>query len=809
METLWQDLKYGARQLARAPGFTIVAVLTLALGIGANTAIFSVVHAVLLQPLPYSEPDRLLALAEADSSGPFPITTSFGTFQEWKARSSSFERMALHRGWSPTLLTREGPERLQARRVSAEFFSLLRVRPALGRDFQGDEDRPQQWRVVIVSHGLWERRFSADPELIGKTISLNGTAFIVVGVLPQEFRPVFFSDAASPVELWAPLGYAAQDPFACRSCRHLQAVGRLRDGVGLEEARAELNAIERSLVREFPNDFAPDSFVAATPLRDDLVGRVRPVLFLLLGTVGFVLLIGCANVANLLLARAAGRERELAIRSALGAGRVRLLRQLLTESILLALLGGVAGLLLSLWAIELLLAFDPENVPRLENVRLDSPVLLATLLLSVLTGLLVGVVPALQPARLNLSTALKEGGRGTAGAGHARLRGLLVSAEIALACLLVVGAGLLLKSFVLLLDVDPGFEPRNLLTLNTYALGPRYPEMKPVAQFYADAFSRILALPGVEAVGAITPLPLSSGFDRAGFHIEERPVATDAEAPSVDRYIVTGDFLRALGVPLLAGRDFTKEEKATDAGVALISRSVARDFWPSEDPIGKRIKLGGSVDPWRTIIGVVGDVRHYGLHAPPSHQVYLTGAAEPGFGLTLVVRTTTPPARLERAVRGAIWSVDSERPIYAVATMEEIVAASIAQRRFALFLLAAFAGLALLLAVVGVYGAMAYSVAQRSQEIGIRMALGASAREILRLVVGQSLRLILPGVALGLLGAGLLARLLATLLYQVRPTDPTTFAAVSLLLMAVALAACYVPARRATRVDPMTALRYE
>jgi putative ABC transport system permease protein len=795
--------------LARSPGFTAVAVLTLALGIGANTAIFSVVNAVLLRPLPYPESDRLVALAEVESSDEEPVTTSFGTFSEWKARSRTFQHMALYRKWSPTLLGGEEPERVEARRVSADFFSVLGVRPVLGRDFRPEEDRPDQWRVVLLSHNLWQRHFHADPEVVGKTVSLNGTAYTVVGVMRSDFRPAFFEGVAQPIELWAPLGYGPEQPWACRSCRHLQAVARLRSEVPLEQARAEINTIERSLVGEFPNDFPETSSVAVTPLKERLVGDVHLALMVLLGTVGFVLLIGCVNVANLILARAAGREREMAIRSALGAGRGRLLRQLLTESMLLALVGGGAGLSLSLWGVELLSGLGAQDIPRLGEASLDARVLVGTLLVSLLAGLLVGIAPAMGPSRLNLSAALKEGARVCDGRGHARLRATLVTAEIALACLLSVGAGLLIRSFVQLLNVDPGFETRYLLTFTTHASGPRYEGMEASAQFYHEAFDRIEALPGVEAVGAVTPLPLSSGFDRAGFLIEERPVAHDSEAPSVDRYCVNGDYLRAMRIPLLSGRDFSEEEKATGAPVVLISQSTAHQFWPNQDPIGKRVKLGGSTGPWLTIVGIVGDVRQYGLHATPTNQVYATGATEPGLHLTVVVRASSPPAALERPVREAIWLVDKERPIYGVATMDQVIAESVAQRRFAMLLLAAFAGLALLLALVGIYGVMAYSVTERTHEIGIRSALGATRRQILELVLGQAMVFTAAGIGLGLLGAAALTRLLATLLFEVKPIDAVTFASVAVLLAFVALLACLIPARRAARVDPMVALRYE
>ncbi|MBI3666858.1 MAG: ABC transporter permease, partial [Acidobacteria bacterium] len=624
MQTFLQDLRYGIRMLAKSPGFTAVAVLTLALGIGANTAIFSVVKAVLLNALPYRQPERLVTLAEADKDTLNPTNTSYGTFVEWRARSRSFEKMALFRGWSATLAGVGEPEQLRGMRVSSGFFDVLGVKPLEGREFLPEEDRPDRRYVVMLSHGFWQRRFGGDPGVVGKRITLDEVPFTIVGVLPAEFRPLLFSAWSQPPDLWAVLGYDASLPYACRTCQHLQAVARLKAGVTIGQATAEMKAVDQSLVREYPTDYPADAYVIITPVRDRVVGNVDKALWILLGAVGFLLLIACANVANLLLARATARRKEVALRAALGAGRMRIARQLLTESLLVALLGGAGGVLAAMWSTSALTTLGPKQIPRLDEITVDASVLLFALGASVLTGVLFGLAPAFQASRVDLNKALKDAGRGSDGASRHDLRGLLVVGEMALAFVLVVGAGLLVKSFARLLQVDPGFDPKRVLTLNISLAGSKYRENPAaVARFYEQSLEGVRALAGVEAAGVTTALPISGGYDRAGFIVQDR-LLPDPEVPSVDRYIVSPGYFRALRIPLKRGRLFTEQDRADSLPVALVGEALARQQWPGEDALGKRIQLGGRDEkkPWYTVVGIVGDVRQYSLDNPPTMQAY-------------------------------------------------------------------------------------------------------------------------------------------------------------------------------------------
>jgi putative ABC transport system permease protein len=809
MQTLWQDLRYGARMLLKNPGFTLIAVITLALGIGANTAIFSVVNAVLLRPLPYPDSDRLVMLStNAEKDGALG-NTGYTTFVDWHERSQSFERMVVIRSWGGVLTGQGEPEVIRGLRVSADYFKLLGVSPALGRDFRAEEDRPDTRFVVVISHALWQRRFNSDPQVVGKQLILNDQPFTIVGVMPPSFTDFLAANFHEAAEVWGPVGYDITQPFACRDCQHLKAIARLKPDITLAQARAEMGPIMNVMAREHPKIYATPT-ISVARLQDQFTGAIRPALYLLLVAVGLVLLIACANVANLLLARASERAREMAIRAALGAGQWRIMRQLLIESALLSLIGAAAGLLLALWGTELLTSLSPAKMLQLQPVRTDARVLGFTLLVSLLTGLLFGLAPALQAARQDAQLALKESSKSSPGKRQRRLRDSIVVAEIVFALALLIGAGLLIRSFAHVLDTKPGFDSRNLLTMMISASSAnRYRETAQVSAFYSEVIKRIEALPGIEAAGVVSNLPFGGNMDMYGFHIEEKPLANPAEAPSAERYSVSPDYLRAMGIPLLRGRGFTEQDSANAPLVALINSTAAQRIWPNEDPLGKRIRLGGIDNPLRAIVGVVGDVNHYDLETAPDLQSYVPHAQWTDSYMQLVVRTTTDPGAITGAVRRTIHALDPDMPLHKVATMRQLVSTSVAQRRFTLLLIAVFAGVALLMAAIGLYGVMAYSVTQRIREIGIRVALGAQSADVLRLVVGQGMRLIALGVALGLMTALALTRLMKKLLFEVSATDPVTFASIAALLALVALLACWVPARRATKVDPMVALRCE
>jgi predicted permease len=804
------DVSFSARTLRKNLGFSLVAVTTLALGVGANTAIFSVVKAVLLNQLPYGEPGRLVKIAESDPDTPRPETVDFTTTYDLRARSRSFQSLSLYRDGAGAMVEGGEPELLQGMRVNYDFFDTLGVKLQLGRAFLPEEDRPDRRREVILTNGLWRRRFGADPHVLGRTVKLSGNSFVVVGVLPAHFRPLAAPGGSLLPEIFMPLGYDLSQPSACRGCQHLQLIGRLKPGVPVGEARAELNTIMRDIVREHPKDYAREAGVALTPLRDQLVGRVSRALWVLLGAVGFVLLIACANVANLVLARATGRAKEIALRAALGASRARLVRQLLTESLLLALAGGIAGVMLAYWGTATLASLGPREFPRLDEIRMDTPVLLFGLAASLLTGVLFGLMPAFRASRVDLTTALKDMGKSTSGRSGHGLRTLLVTAELALAFVLVVGAGLLGKSFLHLMSVDPGFDPHNVLTLSTYVYGERYQKPEAELNYYRQVLERLRATPGVESVAMVSTLPLGS-FDRSGFHIQDHPLANASDAPGADRYSVSPDYFQVMKIPLKRGRVFTGQDVTGTPGVAVISESCARSQFPNQDPIGKHIQLGGRHDdkPWLTIVGIVGDIRQYALDRPSNMEAYVVQAQDLSFGYNLVARTGLDPRRLERAVRAVFLAVDKTQPVFHVQPMEMYLADSLAERTFTLALVGVFGGLALLLAAVGIYGVVSYAATLRTREVGIRMALGAERRAVLGMVLREGLKLVGAGLATGLLASVALTRLLSSLLFEVRPSDLATLLCVTLVLAAVALVATWLPAWRASRVDPMVALRYE
>jgi predicted permease len=808
MQTFLQDVRYGIRSLLKRPGFTLIAVVTIALGIGANTAIFSVVNALLLRSLPYTDSDRLVMLSViGDDSGKVG-NTGFATFADWQERSQVFEQMALIRSWGGVITGQGEPEMVNGLRVTSEYFRMLSVSPMLGRDFKLEEDRPDTRFVLMLSHAFWQRSFGADPNIIGKPVRLSDQTFTVIGVMPPGYEDLLAANFYKPADVWAPLGYDTTQGWACRDCQHLKAFGRLKAGVSFDQAKTEMSAVMEGIRRENPKVYANPG-IAMIRLQEHLVGGLRPALLVLLVAVGFVLLIACANVANLLLARANQRTREIAIRLALGASRARLIRQLLTESLLLSLTGAGLGLLLAMWGTELLVRLSPATILKLQETKTDGRVLGFTLLLSLLTGVLFGLLPALQASKSDVQLALKESSTASQSSRQNRLRGLLVVSEIALAMVLLVGAGLLIRSFERILSVTPGFEQRNLLTMMVPATGTKYAEEEQVRNFYRNVLDRVKALPGVEAAAIVSNLPLGGNYDGSGFHVEEKPLANPSEAPSAQRYGISPEYLRAMNIPLLRGRQFTEQDAANTPLVALINETAAKRFWQNEDPIGKRIILGGVNNPKRTIVGIVRDVRHQGLDDAPEMQAYGPHAQWTDSHMQIVVRTSVDPASLTAAVRGEIRAVDANTPVYQIATMRQLVSDSVAQRRFTLALLSGFAAIALLMAAIGIYGVMSFAVSQRTREIGIRVALGAQARDVLKLVIRRGMALVAAGVLIGLVGAFALTRLMESLLFGVGATDPMTFTGISLLLGIVALLACYLPARQASKVDPMIALRCE
>lgn len=801
METIWQDFRYGARMLRTRPGFAAVAVLTLALGIAANTTIFSVVNAVLLRPLPYKEPDRLMTVWEAFLNAPGvqnPAAPS--NFIDWRDQSTSFEEMVAY-STNPVSLTEAGePEKATALYTSDNFLRLLGVEPMLGRGFaRGEITQPGEMKVIVISYGLWQRRFGGERGVLNKQVKIDGNPVTIVGVMPPSFQY-----PSSGIDLWLPTMMSPQ-VSGTRQAHYLRVLGRLKPGVTQQQAQAELDAIAKRLREQYP-DSNKQIGVSLNPLHEQLVGDMRRPLLILLAATGFVLLIACVNVANLLLARASARHREIAVRLALGAGRWRIIRQLLTESALLSVLGGIAGLLLTLWGVPVLVSLTPANIAQAKSTSIDNRVLVFTLAVSLLTALIFGLVPALQATKPNLNESLKEGSRETVGGSRGWVRGTLVIAEIAMALVLLIGGGLLIRSFAQLSSIDPGFRNDHLLTLEVYPPYTKYPSTAERAGFYNELLRRVESLPGVEAAGVVTVLPAKGDLGQMTY-ITEQP-GTVKVVPALPRTSSAGYF-RAMGMPLVAGREFNAQDLPNTTSVAIINEAMAQASWPGENPIGKRMKMGVETQPWLTIVGVVKDIR-FRLSMRPAAQVYLPYMQSPSFGpRDLALRTKIDASSLMAAVRTEVWAIDKDQPIANVSTMDQLLADSIERPRFNTLLLAIFSVIALVLAAVGIYGVMSYTVTQSTREIGIRMALGAQAADVLKLVVGQGLVLALIGVGIGVAGAFGLTRLLATLLYGVTATDPLTFAGVSVLLMVVALLACYVPARRATKVDPMVALRYE
>jgi predicted permease len=812
---MFKELRYAARTLLKRPGFSLVAVFTLALGIGANTAIFSVVNATLLRPLPFKDPERVVLVwgylpKMAQVADKLP--NSSANYVNLKAQSQSFEQLAAFRSWSWQLTGEGEPERVRGARVTAEFFEAVGAGPALGRVFTAEEDRPNSARVALISHGLWQRRFGGDKNVVGRTMMLTGQSTMVIGVMPEGFR---FPGGANLIpglqfamqnDVWMPLAITEEERQQHGNL-NLAVIGRLKPGVSALQGETELRAVQQGL---------PLGNIGFTlnivPLHKQMVGSIRKPLFVLLATVALVLLIACANIANLLLARATSRQKEIAIRAALGAGRRRIVGQLLTESLLLSLAGGAFGLLLAIWGNSLLVSLIPRDVPRIDNVGIDANILLFTFAISVVTGLIFGLVPALQASRFDLNSSLKDGTRGMpAGVGQNRLRSLLVVSEVAMAMVLLVGAALLMKSFVRLLEVKPGFNPENVLTMQVQLadLAPsRYEREEERAAFFQRLIDRLKALPGVENAGGVLTLPLSGAFESTDVVLEGQQPATFEQSPEADYTIVTTNYFETLQIPLLMGRHFNAHDKRDSPRVIVINDILAQRLWPGEEPVGKRFRVGFEEQP-REVIGVVGSIKQTALDAAARPAMYLPHSQAPNSGMTVLVRTKGEPLSMAAAVREEVRAIDKDVPVAEVQTMEKILGKSVAQPRFSMLVVGLFAVLALVLSAVGIYGVMAYSVSRRAHEIGVRMALGAGAGQVLKLVLRDGMSPALAGIGLGLLGAFALTQLMASLLFGVSAKDPGTFAGVAVFLGLVAFIACYIPARRATKVDPLIALRNE
>lgn len=807
MEGLLQEFRHGLRLLARSPGFTAVAVLTLALGLGATISVFELINTVTLRPLPYSEPDQLFTLWESQD-GTDRESLAPAEFAYWRARSKSLEKMAAYTYWLPSLTGVERPEALLAARVSAELFHLLDVEPFLGRVFSSEEDDPGGERVAVLGHGVWQRAFGSDRKVVGRQVRLGGEKYTIIGVMPSGFQfPLQEELPGQRVGLWVPLRLDSEE-LNNRADHYLDVVARLASGISPERADAEMRELSQRFEGEHPDPQSHHPMVLV-PLQERLVGHLRPAFQILLGAVACVLLVACANVVNLLLVRVVGREKEIAIRAAVGATRLRLARSFVIESLLLATLGGVSGLLLAHWGLSLFVALNPASIPRIREISVDIRVLAFTLAISVLAGLVSGLTVVLTGGKPNLQESLKEGGfttwgRGIAGKG---IRSLLVVAEVALAVLLTVGAALLIQSYIRLQAVDPGFTTDNVLTCWIFHSDAKYQDPHRVVAFYRELLPRLESLPGVRSAGAVNSLPLTDSNLISGIELEGAQ-GRDGSNRSVAAFrVVSPDYFETLRIPLVRGRYFSAGDDSRNPEVVIINQAMARRLWPGQDPLGKRLKLDAANPAWRQIVGVVGSVHFAGPSREPGAEVYVPQAQNPLQQVSLVVRTAGDPKDLIRAVRSEVLAIDRDQPIFDVRTMKELMAGSLAEPRFRTALVTLFSVLAFFLAILGIYGVLSYSVGQRTHEIGVRVALGAGAPEVLRMILGQGMRLTLVGVLLGLAGAFALTRVLSSLLFGVAAGDLATFAGVSLSVIAAAVVACFIPARRATRVDPLLALR--
>ncbi len=806
MDSLLRDLKFSARSLLKRPALTLIAIVTLAIGIGANSAIFSTINALLLKPLPFPDPEHIVAIWEkVPSRGVVRNEVALANYLDWKTQNGTLDQVGLIRWWSTNLTGADSPERVQGFLVTANFLEIAGVKPMLGRGFSPEQNQPGQDAVALLTYNLWQRRFGADPNIVEKTILTNGITRTVIGVMPPEFN------YPKGAEIYAPI---AMTPELARSrdSHSYWGIGRLKPGVSLPAAQADLDQIAGRLEQQFP-DTNTGRGVVIYPVLEDTVRMYSTALWVMMAAVGFVLLIGCANVANLMLARATGRQREIALRAALGASRFRIIRQLLTESVLLGMAGGVLGVLIAYWGVDAIRTGNPGEAARYapgwSHLGINFPVLAFTLLISVLSGLLFGLAPAWQLSKPDLSSSLKEGGR-QATSSSRRLRGLLVVSEVALSLMLLVSAGLMLRSFLRLVGTDPGFNADSLLTMNLILPGAKYKEEPQRGAFYSELVSRVSAMPGVESAAAVNYLPLGGSNSSDAFLVEGIPEPPHGQ-DFIGRYrVCTPDYFRTMGIPVLKGRGFTDQDRAGAPPVIIVNETLARKYWRNQDAVGKRMRFTGPIDrsPWIQVVGVVKDVKHE-LNLPVTEEYYLPHAQDSWGAMVVVAKTRVEPVTLAAAIRQEVAAIDKDQPVFDVRTMREVRAISLALYSFSSVMLTIFGGVALLLAAIGIYGVMFYAVTQRTQEIGIRMALGARAMDVVKLVVKNGMSLALIGVAVGLAGAYALTRLLASLLVDVTPTDAVTFSIVTALLLLIALVACYLPARRATKVDPLVALRYE
>jgi putative ABC transport system permease protein len=806
MESLRSDISYALRNLLKRPGFTIIAVTTLALGIGANTAIFSAINALLLKPLPFPELDRVVAIWDKmPSRGVLHNEVAMANYLDWQAQSQSFEQLALYRWWSANLTGAETPERIQGFLVTANYLDALGMKPIMGRNFLPEENQPGKDAVAIITHSLWQRRFGGDPNIINKTITINTISRTIVGVMPEHFN---FPKGG---EIYAPLPMTPE-VMRSRGNHSYYVVGRLKPGVSIESSQADIDNLTARLEQQYPETNAGWG-ATVFPIVADTVRQYDTALWVMMAAVGFVLLIACANVANLMLARATGRRKEIALRAALGASRWRIIRQLLTESLLVALLGGALGILVGFWGIDALRAGNPGDAakfaPGWYQLGVNFSVLAFTLGLSVFSGIVFGLAPALQMSKVNLNDSLKEGSRQTSGSSH-RLRSSLVVFEVALSLMLLVGAGLLARSFLSLLRTDPGFNPHNVLTMNLVLPAAKYTEQPLRAAFYDSLVQRVRTYPGVESAAAVNYLPLGGSNSSNSYLVEGVPEPAPGQENEGRYRVSTPDYFHTMGIRVVKGRGFTEQDKAGTPPVVVVNETLARKHWPGEDPVGKRIRFDGppETNQWFEIVGVVQDVKHE-LNIPVTPEYYRPHAQDAWNAMVLVAKTSVEPGSLANAIRQQVWAIDKDQPVFDVRTMQEVRSMSVALYSFSSVMLAIFAGVALLLAAIGIYGVMAFAVTQRTQEIGIRMALGARAFDVLNLVVRNGMKLALLGIVIGLAGAWALTRFLKQMLVGVEATDLLTFSVVSICLLLAAFVACYLPARRATKIDPLKALRYE
>jgi putative ABC transport system permease protein len=820
MHTLLQDFRYGLRTLRKSRGFAAAAVLVLALGIGANTAIFSVVNSVLLRPLPFPHPEQLVQVWHTPPQTSFPgmkeFAVSAANYLDWAADNHVFQRIAIYT-WSSFNLTGTGePQFVNARRVSSSFFPLLQAQPMLGRVFSPEEDQPGHDHVVVLNESFWRNQFGADRNIVGRDLTLDGAAYRVIGVMPAKFQFPISSDPANSAKLWAPLAMTDRER-AVRGEHHYAVIGRLREGISVQQAQAEMDTISHRLEQAYPADDKGWGAVVK-PLREELVGDVRTPLLVLLGAVALVLLIACANVANLVLARTLSRQKEIAVRTALGASRGRLIRGVISETVVLSLIGGLLGLLIAHFGVKLIVAFLAARLPRASDIGVDGWVLAFTVAVSLLAGVIAGLVPAMRMSNVNVNEALKQGNRTSSDAAGNRTRGLLVISEVALSLMLLIGAGLLIRTLWMLRNVDPGLDPHNVLALTPSIPATAYPQPAQEIAFYRQALEKVDAIPGVMSAGAIDSLPLSGNGSNQPIQIQGRPVQAMADQPEVAVRVISRDYLRTMHIPLLRGRDFGDQDTPESIGAVLISQSLAQRFWRNEDPVGKHLTMTFFPGKTREIVGVVGDVKDRGLDvAEPEATLYMpleqlappATAAWRSFPLWIVVRTQSEPTIVTSAVINAVHQLNPELPIVDVTTMENFVAESLSQQRFNMLLLGVFAGVALLLAGVGIYSVLAYTVRRRVREIGIRMALGAQTADVVGMVIAEGMKPTLIGLAIGAAGALALGRFISSLIYGVKPADMPTFATVSLVLLAVAFLASVIPAYRATRVQPVSTLREE